>query len=104
MSGCSASETSGVFTMSGCKIDKAGNGYTLHATAGAVTAAVVSSLNATAGTAAQLAFTQQPSNATGGTAFGTQPKVTVQDAGGNTVTSDASTVTLSIGTNPGGGT
>ena len=37
-------------------------------------------------------------------AFGTQPKVTVQDAFGNTVTSDTSSVTLAIGTNPGTGT
>src|ERR1019366_3569987 len=41
---------------------------------------------------------------TGGVAFPTQPKVTIEDAGGNTVTTDTSTVALAIGTNPSGGT
>ena len=40
------------------------------------------------GAAAKLAFTTQPGNGTGGTAWTTQPAVTVQDAGGNTVTTD----------------
>lgn len=48
------------------------------------------------GSAAQLAFTQQPAGAVSGTAFTTQPKVTVQDAFGNTVTTDNSVVTLAI--------
>ncbi|PYR22369.1 MAG: hypothetical protein DMF98_20360, partial [Acidobacteria bacterium] len=50
------------------------------------------------GPPAQLAFTQQPSSSsTGGTAFGTQPKVTIQDSAGTAVTSDNSTqVTLAI--------
>ena len=60
--------------------------------------------NITLGAAAKLAFTTSPSNSTGGVAFGTQPVVTVQDADGNAVTTDTSTVTLAIVTNPGGGT
>ena len=43
-------------------------------------------------------FTQTPSNATGGTAFTTQPVVSVEDAGGNLVTSDASSVSLAVTT------
>src|SRR4051795_2502713 len=62
------------------------------------------SVTVSAAAASKLAFTQQPSGATGGTAFTTQPKVAVQDAYGNTVTTDTSNVTLAIGTNPGGGT
>ena len=56
------------------------------------------SVGVTAGVAAanKLAFTRQPSNSTGGIAFGTQPKVTVQDAYGNTVTTDSSSVALTI--------
>ena len=96
LSGCSQTETSGVITFSGCAINTAGTGYTLHAVDGSLTTTNSSTLNITVGAAAKLAFTQQPSNSTGGIAFGTQPKVTVQDAGGNTVTSDSSTVTLSI--------
>jgi transcriptional regulator with XRE-family HTH domain len=60
----------------------------------------------TAGAAAKLAFTTQPGGTSyAGAALGTQPVVTVQDAGGNTVTTDnTDVVTLAIGTNPGGGT
>jgi hypothetical protein len=57
-----------------------------------------------AGAAAKLAFTTQPGNGTGGSALSTQPVVTVQDANGNTVTTDTSSVMLASGTNPGGGT
>ena len=53
--------------------------------------------------AAKLAFTQQPSNSTGGVAFATQPRVGIQDQFGNAVTTDTSNVTLAIGTNPAGG-
>src|SRR5262249_55968485 len=69
--------------------------YTLTATAGSASG-VSSNVLVSVGPAAKLAFTQPPAGATGGTAFTTQPKVTVQDAGGNTVVTDVSTVTLAI--------
>src|ERR1035437_3715842 len=58
------------------------------------------------GPATQLAFTQTPGGAAAGTAFSTQPQITVEDAGGNTVTTDSSwaSVVLAIGSNPGSGT
>ena len=56
-----------------------------------VSAAVVTAV----GGAAQLVFTTQPGAATGGLPFGPQPVVTVEDAGGNTVTT-ASSITLAI--------
>lgn len=101
--GCTQSRSNGVVTFAGCVIDEVGTGYRLRAKDGApqVDAAA---FNVTLGPLAQLAFTTQPAGAAAGTAFTTQPKVTAQDAGGNTVTSYAGTVTLSIGTNPGGGT
>ena len=95
----------GVATFAGCKIDKAGT-YTLTASATGLTSAT-QSLTVAVGTATKLGFTTQPGNATVTQAFGTQPVVAVQDAGGNTVTSGASataTITLSIGANPGAGT
>ncbi|MDD5094245.1 MAG: IPT/TIG domain-containing protein [Dehalococcoidia bacterium] len=53
--------------------------------------------------AQNLAFTTQPSSSnTAGTAFTTQPVVTVQDASGNTVTTSTAAVTLGI--TPGTGT
>ena len=83
--------------------DAKGRDPTVTAAASGFTSATQQETVNAAG-AAKLAFTQQPSNSTGGVAFGTQPKVTVQDAFGNTVTSDTSSVTLAIGTNPGTGT
>ena len=84
----------GVATFAGCSIDLAGT-YTLTATDGSMNQQS-SSLTIDVGSAAQLAFTTQPSDSTGGVAFETQPVVTVQDAGGNTVTGDTSSVTLAL--------
>src|SRR5207244_3058522 len=88
----------------GLKIDKIGTGYTLTATDGSLTSATSAAFNITVGVAAKLAFTTQPGGGTGGTAWTTQPVVTVQDAGGNTITTDTSTVTVAILNNPGSGT
>src|SRR3954471_6888765 len=96
--------SAGVASFAGCKIDKIGTGYTLKATDGALTLATSTTFNVTVGPAAKLAFTQQVAGAKAGIAFTTQPKVAVQDAGGNTVTTDTSNVTLALGTNPGEGT
>ena len=56
--------------------------------------------------ASQLAFTTQPSGATAGFPFTTQPAVTAKDAYGNVATGYAKTITLSIksGTGPAGAT
>src|SRR5439155_20171795 len=88
----------GVATFVGCKIDVVGS-YTLTATDSPLTSAASGSVAITVGVAAKLAFTTQPSNSTGGVPFPTQPVVTVQDAGGNTV-NDSSSVQLAI-TSPG---
>ena len=95
LSGCSATTTSGVASFSACSIDTTG-AYTLTATDAPLTPATSSSFNVTVGAANHLVFATSPSGATGGTAFTTQPVVRVEDAGGNTATSDASIVTLSI--------
>ena len=50
------------------------------------------------GVPSQLAFSTEPAGANGGSAFATQPIVTIEDAGGNRVTTATSTVTLSITT------
>ena len=53
----------------------------------------------------KLAFVQGPSNTAAGAAITPAVKVAVEDANGNVETSDnATTVSLAIGTNPGGGT
>ena len=48
------------------------------------------------GAASKLAFTQSPGDAVAGMAFASQPQVTVQDQYGNTVTTDTSSVTITI--------
>ena len=58
----------------------------------------------TVGAATKVAFSQQPSGGASTVAWATQPTVTVQDAGGNTVTGSSASITLAIGTNPGSGT
>jgi MBG domain/CARDB len=93
----------GKATFSGLSIDKAGTGYTLNATSGSLTGASAA-FNITVGPAAKLFFSTSPSNSTATVAFPTQPMVEVQDAGGNLVTTYVGSVTLAIGTNPGGGT
>ena len=56
-------------------------------------------LTVSAGTASQLAFTTSPGGTlTGGTAFGTQPVVTVQDPYDNTVTGSSASIALAITT------
>jgi hypothetical protein len=98
LSGCSQVESLGTVTFSGCSINTAGSGYSLTAHDGSLTSAVSSTFNVVVGTATQLVFQNTPAGATGGTAFTTQPKVAVEDAGGNVVTTDSSTVSLAITT------
>jgi hypothetical protein len=92
----------GVATFAGCRVSRPGT-YTFTATDGSLTSATSSSFVIAAGTAAQVVFSTQPGTGTGGSSLATQPVVTVQDAGGNTVTTDTSTVTLAL-TTPGGAT
>ena len=93
----------GVATFSNLSIDKAGTGYTLTASSGGLTGATSAAFNIAAGTASKLAFTTQPTNTTGGATINSVA-VTVQDTYGNTVTSSNASITVAIGTNPGGGT
>jgi hypothetical protein len=94
----------GVDTFAGCKISKPGTGYTLTATASGLTSAVSATFDVTPGPATKVVYTQQPTAVVAGTALSPAVTVTVQDAGGNTVTSSNALITLAIGTNPGGGT
>ncbi len=95
----------GIATFSGLSINKTGTGYTLAATSSGLTGATSSSFDVIPGSATTLAITTEPSSTnTAGTAFATQPVVTVLDADGNTVTGSTASITLAIGTNPGSGT
>jgi PKD repeat protein len=93
----------GVAAFTNLEIDDAGV-YTLTATGSTVSThpgmVVSGTFNVAAGAATQLAFTTTPADCTAGSAFGTQPVVTLEDAYGNTVTGTAQNVTLSIFTGP----
>ncbi len=109
--GLSKVVSSGVATFAGCAIDKASptspaNPYILVASASGLTSAESASLAVTVGPATKLVFNAQPGTSTAAQPFPTQPIVAITDAGGNIVTTGASstkTVTLALGANPGGG-
>jgi alpha-tubulin suppressor-like RCC1 family protein len=94
----------GVATFSTLSLNTAGTGYTLTATATALTAATSGAFNISVGAAAKLVFTVQPSTAAAGAAITPAVQVTVQDAQGNTVTTATTSITVAIGTNPASGT
>jgi hypothetical protein len=95
---------SGVATFPDLSISKSGAGYTLGASAGTLTGATSGAFTITAGAAAQLVFTVQPSSAVAGHTLSPAVAVTAQDALGNVVTGFTGSVTVAIGTNPSGGT
>ncbi|MFZ5854603.1 MAG: hypothetical protein ACOYXS_08910 [Chloroflexota bacterium] len=93
--------TNGVATFTGCRINNVGVGYTLTATGGGLAAGTSAAFDV----ADRLLFTTQPSGATGGTAFTTQPVVAVKAGATSTAVNDQATqVTLAIGTGPSGAT
>ncbi|MEO7722477.1 MAG: S26 family signal peptidase [Pseudolysinimonas sp.] len=85
----------GTAQFAGCEIDKAGT-YSLTATSPSLASATSATFTVTVGPANKLVFTSIPGNTARNTVFTKQPVVVVQDAGGNTVTSSAISITLSI--------
>src|SRR5439155_1721771 len=94
----------GVTTFSGLSVNKAGSGYTLTATATGLRTSTSAPFAITVGALAQLVFTVQPTNVVAGTTIAPAVQGTGQDVQGNTATAFGGTVTVAIGTNPGGGT
>ena len=99
--GLAKAAVSGVATFSGCSITGSLGNFTLAATDGSLTAAASNSFAITVGPATQVAFTTQPGGAVDGIAQSTQPVLTVEDVGGNVVTTDTSTLTLAIASGTG---
>ena len=86
--------SNGVATFSDLRVNQAGTGYTLRATAGALTPAESAPFAIVAGSAARLAIATQPSsNATSGVALTVQPRIQIRDADGNAVASGGVQVT-----------
>ena len=97
------SASSGVATFSGLNINLAGANKVLSASsAGVITATTSPAFSIIPAAVNKLAFTTQPSATTvAGTAFATQPVVTVQDQFGNTVTSSSAAIALTLTTGTG---
>jgi len=94
----------GVATFSGLSVNKAASGYTLVASSIPLTSATSAAFTITPAAAGQLAFTEQPSNGTAGVSLSPAVAVAIQDAFGNTVPGATNTVTVTLQTNPVGGT
>jgi len=95
LTGGSVAAVAGVATFPNLKVDKAGAGYKLHSTDGSLTAADSSAFGITPGAAAKLVFTAQPpATSISSTAFSATVKI--EDAAGNVVTGNTSTVTLAL--------
>jgi len=97
----SVAAVSGVATFSNLILGLAGT-YALKATDGTLASVTSGSIViGTVGAASQLAYQQTPSTGTAGTALSPSIKVAVEDSSGNVVTSDTSTVTITIASGPG---
>ncbi len=90
----------GVATFSNLIINAAGS-YTLSASDGSDTGATSSSFVVNPAAASKLAVTQSPSTGTAGQALGAALQVVVEDAFGNVVTSNSSTVAVGVASGPG---
>ena len=100
----SVAAVAGVASFSTLSINKTGVGYTLAATAGALTGATSTGFNITPGLATHLVFFAQPTNATAGVAIAPSVVVNALDANDNIATAYTANVVAAIGTNAGGGT
>src|SRR5439155_474963 len=81
-----------------------GTGYTLTASAGGFAPVTSTAFDITPGTATQLAFTVPPSNTVAGAAISPAVRITALDPAGNPVPSFTGSVTVALGSNPGGST
>jgi alpha-tubulin suppressor-like RCC1 family protein len=89
----------GIASFSGLWIDKAAAGYTLTATAAALTGATSGAFTVNPGAPTRLTFGQQPSAVEGNAVMAPAVTVTVSDAFDNVVTTATNSVTLDFGVN-----
>ena len=89
----------GVATFSNCVITGVIGSYTLVASAPGLSSVTSAAITLTIGAASQLVFQTEPAGTTDGRNFTTQPRVWVEDVGGNVVNSSAS-IDLTIATQP----
>jgi alpha-tubulin suppressor-like RCC1 family protein len=100
----SVSTVNGIATFSNLSINTEGVGYTLSATSPGLTSATSSPFTVQVGPASKLVFTVQPAPAPPGATITPAVAVTIQDVGGNRVTTATNSITVAIGTNLASGT
>src|SRR6266566_3448409 len=94
----------GVATFYDLSLNKTGTGYTLTASGSGFAPVTSAPFDITPGTATQLAFTAQPTNAVAGAIISPAVQVTALDPAGNAVPGFTGSVTVAFGNNPGGST
>jgi hypothetical protein len=99
-----AAASGGIATFNNVTLDKVASGYKLLALDGILVPVTSGAFSITPAAADHLVFGQQPTNSAAGHAFSPAVTVRVLDRFNNLVTFDTSTVTLSISSNPAGGT
>ncbi len=99
----SSAAIGGIATFANLSVDKLGAGYTLTGSGGGLTAATSAPFDIVPGAATQLSFTVAPSTTVAGATITPGIQVTALDALGNTATGFNGTITVAMGTNPGGG-
>ncbi|QQS31911.1 MAG: carboxypeptidase regulatory-like domain-containing protein [Acidobacteriota bacterium] len=94
----------GIATFNDISLNKVGNGYTFTAGSNGLSGALSEAFNIAAGAPAQLVYDQQPTNVYPGTTIQPSVRVAVLDAFGNLASNATIPVTITIETNPNGGT
>ncbi len=100
----SASAVGGKATFSSLRLNRSGSGFTLSATATGVPPATTAPFEIIAAPGVRLAFTGQPGVTIAGTPIAPAVAVAAQDSLGNTATTFAGDVTVSLVSNSGGAT
>src|SRR5436190_22529274 len=93
----------GLATFSDLSIDKVGTGYTLFFSADGLLGVESATFDIAPAAASQLVFTVQPTSTAAGETITPAVEVTARDAFGNVATGFTGNVTLTIGSNRGGG-
>jgi hypothetical protein len=90
----SVDAVAGTATFAGCSLTGQTGAHTLSASVEGLPAGDSNSFVLMTGSATQLAVTTQPDGAADGGAFTTQPVITIEDVGGNTISDSSASVTL----------
>jgi hypothetical protein len=96
LSGNTVAAVAGVATFTNLLITGTAGNFTLTFRPASLTAVTSSSFALSAGAATKVAITVASVGTTDNVAFTTQPQITIQDSGGNTVTSSNAVVTATI--------